>query len=208
MDATTDQFVVVDASDGGCGDTQTDNNNCGKCGNVRNTTDNCFDGMCGGDTLVDVGAGSDSACVVTKSGAVFCWGGNLYHQLGADSGTTTCSTGQPCSPQALRVVGVSDAIHVDVGDGAACVIRATGSVSCWGINNKSQLGHANGDDTCNGMPCNQTPTDVVGLPGGDPVSQIVVGGQSDRATEHVLVQRAEPSCVGVITQTGHWVTPH
>ena len=187
---------TVTTPDAGCGDTMTSHDNCGKCGNVCGSTENCFDGVCDGDKLVDVAAGSISACVVLKSGAVYCWGANDTHQLAADSGGTTCAGSTPCSPKALRVVGVSDAVQVDVGDGAACVVRATGGVSCWGLNNQGQLGHANGDDICNGQPCNKNPIDVIGLPMGDPAVQVIVGGQTDRAFTCALTKAGAVFCWG------------
>ncbi len=178
-----DAGITDAAADGdakqGCGDTTTSHENCGSCGNVCASAESCFKGACGGDELVDVAAGGDDygaeACVVTKSGTVFCWGANYANQLGADSGATTCAGGRACSPKALEVLGLSDATRVSVGNAHACAVRKTGTVVCWGRNKFGELGHANGDDLCAGTPCNRAPTQVVGLPANDPVIQVSAG---------------------------------
>jgi alpha-tubulin suppressor-like RCC1 family protein len=196
--STTQDASAPSASsvDSGCGDTMTSHDNCGKCGNVCSATVNCFDGICDGDKLVDVAAGSLSACAVTKSGAVFCWGDNAFDELGASSGANTCTGGTACSPKALRVVGLNDAVRVDVGDQMACAVHSSGGVACWGRNNIGQLGHSGGDGSCAGVPCNIAPTPVVGLPGTDPVVQVVAAARSDRAFACALTTKGAVYCWG------------
>lgn len=83
-------------------------------------------------TSLAVGAGF--SCAVRASGAVWCWGGNTYGELG--SGTATAMPrGTPAA-----VVGISDAIAVAAGGYHACALRSTGAVVCWGENGAGQLG--------------------------------------------------------------------
>jgi alpha-tubulin suppressor-like RCC1 family protein len=86
------------------------------------------------DDAAAVVAGSTSSCALGSTGTVSCWGANADGQLG-DGSTTP-------SPVPVPVSGVSDATALALGpDGTTvCVVRATGSVACWGNNTYGQLG--------------------------------------------------------------------
>jgi alpha-tubulin suppressor-like RCC1 family protein len=52
-----------------------------------------------GSSAVSVAAGVDSSCAVKDDGTLWCWGGNVFGQLG--NGTTngqSCYKGEPCKP--------------------------------------------------------------------------------------------------------------
>ncbi|MDO9016934.1 MAG: hypothetical protein Q8S73_20285 [Deltaproteobacteria bacterium] len=120
---------------------------CGRCGN-RCPTGACVAGLCEGE--VDVGAGGINACARRPSGDVLCWGSNVSGQVG--NGRTSTSQTTPAS-----VVGLTDAVEVGCGLRFCCARRASGRVSCWGENTRSQLG-------VGGMAREQTtPVDVTGL---------------------------------------------
>lgn len=76
--------------------------------------------------------GGNHACAVLESGAVKCWGYNIYGQLG--DGTTTNSK----TP--VDVMGVNDAIDVSVGVNHSCILTSSGAVKCWGYNGYGNLG--------------------------------------------------------------------
>ncbi len=85
-----------------------------------------------------VAAGNASTCVLAVDGSVYCFGANDRGQLGApviDGGVTTPT----------KVPGVSGATAVAVGDGHACAIVNCGEVTCWGANDKGQLGDGTTD---------------------------------------------------------------
>ncbi len=159
LDAGPD--VVVDASP--CGDTQTDPNHCGKCGNACPAGYACVAGACG-NQVVGVAAGSHG-CALLRGGEVWCWGPNTTGQLGVRAdGCTAC-------PKPAKVAGVVDAVELSSSANASCVRDKAGAVFCWGIDNAGQLGRA-GDATCAyGGPCSMKPA-AVPIP---PAVQVSVG---------------------------------
>jgi alpha-tubulin suppressor-like RCC1 family protein len=90
-----------------------------------------------GDLAVtSVGFGRDFGCVTTPAGAVECFGGNQFGQLGA-------RLRDEKHDQPIALPGLRDARHVAVGPFHACAILGDGKVACWG---KNQAGE-NGSDT-------------------------------------------------------------
>jgi alpha-tubulin suppressor-like RCC1 family protein len=90
--------------------------------------------------VTQVAAGGNSACAILTSGAVRCWGGNAYGQLG--NGTTTSSK------YPVKVAGIDGvaarATSISVGNGFACARITNGNVRCWGRNDYGQLGNGAG----------------------------------------------------------------
>jgi Leucine Rich Repeat (LRR) protein/regulator of chromosome condensation (RCC1) repeat-containing protein len=81
-------------------------------------------------------AASFSACAVTASGAVECWGDNTYGQLGNGSSGFFSSSTVP-----VPVTGLDSGVTaLSVGGVNACAITAGGAVQCWGDNSFGQLG--------------------------------------------------------------------
>ena len=94
---------------------------------------------------VDMSSGWNHACAVTRRGRVRCWGANQRGELG--NGSELPVTGS------LEVVGISDAILVDVSNGVddggdcpppnynfSCALLRDGQIACWGDNGDGQLG--------------------------------------------------------------------
>ena len=69
-----------------------------------------------------------------SNGAVACWGSNLNGELG-DGIFAQSSIPVP-------VFGIDDAIEVSVDDDHVCLVRATGTVRCFGEGRDGQLGNA------------------------------------------------------------------
>ncbi len=104
---------------------------------------------------------SSYTCALLDSGAVKCWGNNMYGQMGDNT-----TGGHRMTP--TEVLGLSSGVS-QVGAGAkhACALLDSGAVKCWGDNGSGQVG----DNTSgNSRP---TPTEVSGLNSG--ASQIAVG---------------------------------
>lgn len=59
--------------------------------------------------------------------------------------------------RAVRVKGISDAVHIAAGMRHACAVRKSGRVACWGSNDMDQVGHSD-------PPVFLLPTPVQGLP--------------------------------------------
>jgi alpha-tubulin suppressor-like RCC1 family protein len=94
-----------------------------------------------GANVGGLAAGSEHSCVVFASGAVQCWGKNIYGQLG--NGTTETSS------SVVNVQGLSvDSLVVSAGENHSCaVVNTHGTPSpgsdgakCWGDNFSGQLG--------------------------------------------------------------------
>ncbi len=108
---------------------------------------------------VDVAAGQQHTCAVTKGGQVMCWGLNYYGQVG--DGTQTDRR----SP--VGVQGLSTGYkQVAAGRQFSCALSTSGAVKCWGANDRFQLG----DGT---TTPHLTPTSVSGLASG--VTAIAAG---------------------------------
>lgn len=91
-----------------------------------------------------------TTCVLHADGTISCWGrsnvgqvgdGMMTHVAGVCGGATLVD----CQPTPVTVMGIDDATTIALGFDHACALRATGGVSCWGNNDRHQLG--NGDTT-------------------------------------------------------------
>ncbi len=93
-----------------------------------------------------VAVGDFYACFITSTGIVKCWGENDYSQLGRVGATVPDGIGDgPGRPS--TVVGITDAVEIYAGSGHTCILTSTGTVKCWGRNNKGQLGDGTTTDS-------------------------------------------------------------
>jgi alpha-tubulin suppressor-like RCC1 family protein len=94
-------------------------------------------------------AGTYHTCAITSTGGVQCWGRNDSAQLGDDS---QMDRHAPTPVPSIK----SEAVAVTLGTAHTCALLSTGSVRCWGANDRGQLG----DGTEMGR---RDPVDVSGL---------------------------------------------
>ncbi|MFO0608772.1 MAG: hypothetical protein U0324_36735 [Polyangiales bacterium] len=80
---------------------------------------------------VSISSGIFDTCARRGNGAVVCWGGNLYGEVG--DGTTT----RRAAP--VAAAGVTDAVDVSTGWGHTCATRSNGLITCWGDRSANQL---------------------------------------------------------------------
>jgi alpha-tubulin suppressor-like RCC1 family protein len=90
-----------------------------------------------------------------STGAVKCWGRNVYGELGNGSQTGSATP--------VAVSGIANATAISAGGSHTCALLSTGAVKCWGYNADGELG--NGSTTgpdCGGY-CSATPVAVNGI---------------------------------------------
>ncbi|MCC6993296.1 MAG: hypothetical protein IT370_01580 [Deltaproteobacteria bacterium] len=78
----------------------------------------------GGPRVLDMGISAATACAALADGRVLCWGDNRDGTLG--DGTMKASA------RPVAVVGLGDAVEVEVGKGKACALKRDHTVWCWG----------------------------------------------------------------------------
>jgi alpha-tubulin suppressor-like RCC1 family protein len=81
-----------------------------------------------------VAAGFEHTCVLISGGVVECWGSNRYGQLGAAAQTI-----HPF-PLVVSLVG-GTVTQIAAGAYHTCALLSNGTVQCWGLNSKGQLGN-------------------------------------------------------------------
>lgn len=92
-------------------------------------------------------AGARHTCGLTSGGAAYCWGENIYGQLGG--------VAEYFSLRPLAVTGGIAFASLAGGDSHTCGLTAAGVAYCWGFNQAGQLGDNSTTDR-------RTPTAVVG----------------------------------------------
>jgi len=83
--------------------------------------------------------GTNHQCALTAGGAAYCWGFNLFGQLG--NGDTTSSRLPP-----VAVTGGITFASLTTSGGHSCGLTAAGVAYCWGFNNSGQLGDSTTTD--------------------------------------------------------------
>lgn len=83
-----------------------------------------------------ISLGKEQTCAINNTGHVFCWGLNNYIDTLPQQGLNPSRTDySPISIQEL-----SDITDISLGDSHTCATNDTGSVFCWGENDRGQLG--------------------------------------------------------------------
>ena len=88
------------------------------------------------DDAVDVSLSFAHTCAVHATGEVSCWGRNDDGQLGNGTDGAENNSNTP-----VKVLGITDAVNISAGNiSLNCVLHETSEVSCWGSNQRSELG--------------------------------------------------------------------
>jgi len=103
--------------------------------------------------------GDDHTCVLVEEGRISCVGDGDSGQLGDSSNFED-------RRKPHLVAGIEDAIAVSAGEDHTCAVLATGSVKCWGDNDRGQLGNGGGADRSSPVLVNNL-TDAVAVAAGD-----------------------------------------
>ncbi|MDB5214198.1 MAG: regulator of chromosome condensation [Myxococcaceae bacterium] len=84
---------------------------------------------------IDMAAGYGHTCAALAGGSVMCWGYDSNGQLGRGS-----PIGFSTTPAAVMLPAGASAISVCAGYLHSCALLVDGTVTCWGYNDKGQLG--------------------------------------------------------------------
>ncbi len=141
-------------------------------GDVRTTPVNVV-GLASG--VAGVTGGGFHTCAYTTQGAAFCWGWNLFGQVGDDS---TTDRNVPVAVSGLSA-GV---IAMATGGTQSCALSTAGALKCWGDNAFGQVGDGTRIDR-------HAPVDVVGM--GSGVAAITAAG------DHTCALTGQLSCWGL-----------
>ncbi|MBI5528687.1 MAG: hypothetical protein HY897_20340 [Deltaproteobacteria bacterium] len=87
------------------------------------------------DQWKNVAPGDDHTCGIQSDGTLWCWGSDLYSQLG-DGEQYYGSFFAP-----IRVGNDSDWIMSSSGEQHSCAIKNNGTLWCWGRNYFGQVGN-------------------------------------------------------------------
>lgn len=140
----------------GVGDTQNRGDNPGEMGSHLPAVD-----LGPNVEVTAIAAGDDHTCALIKGGKVKCWGANQVGQLGlgdtAQRGDEASDMGENLPYVDLGANKV--AVGLASGAGHTCALFADGSVKCWGLNYRGQLGLGDsenrgdeGSETGNNLP--------------------------------------------------------
>ena len=121
-----------------------------------------------------------ASCVILESGALRCWGGNSYGQVGA--GNTQTNYGTPSLSANISFPVPFAPKHISTGYYSSCAVLENGEVYCWGYNwYEHSLGvgfncqSASWSNGCNGNYAIPEPTLPVILPAGSSAESVYVG---------------------------------
>lgn len=104
----------------------------GQLGDGTNSVDEFQPRIVATATIMDsITAGYKHSCSLSTSGGAYCWGDNLYGQLGIG--------GTPSSNIPVAVSG-GPFVQISAGESHTCAIAAGGQAFCWGRNDHGQLG--------------------------------------------------------------------
>ena len=82
---------------------------------------------------MQIATGQNHTCALDEEGQAWCWGENLFGQLGDGSFAEVVSTPVP-------VIGEHVLTQIQAGGGMTCALDAVGYAWCWGANSYGQLG--------------------------------------------------------------------
>jgi len=91
--------------------------------------------IAGRHAFVSVSTGVFGGCGLDADGAAWCWGANLFGELGIGSSDGTVVATEP-----VAVAGGLRFTQLSVGAAYACGVTTAGLTECWGINEAGQLG--------------------------------------------------------------------
>jgi alpha-tubulin suppressor-like RCC1 family protein len=128
-----DTYCWGHAGDGRLGDDPRDAGNCAAPGSGALLYCNMVPVRISGSLrLTSIAAGGMHACGLDAGGVAWCWGNNMYGQLGTGSGAW--------SFEPVRVARNERFVEIAAGAHSTCGLTTDGRAFCWGNNALGQLG--------------------------------------------------------------------
>ncbi|MEE2834951.1 MAG: DUF4215 domain-containing protein [Myxococcota bacterium] len=140
----------------------------------RSNEDGCSD-VCSAETLrftqlaLSLSGSERFSCGLSAGGRLFCWGDNSFGALG-DGGLEPMELGASLRP--LRT-GAVRSVHA--GGAHACAILSGGSVRCWGLATRGQIGEGDEGLLCGARERDRCRVLPAPLPMADEVLQLELG---------------------------------
>jgi alpha-tubulin suppressor-like RCC1 family protein len=155
----------------------------GELGNGTTTSSNVpvavdTSGVLAGKTLVQIAAGQQDTCALDTAGQVYCWGLNIYGQLG-DGSTANSSVPVAVDTTGALAGETLTGIAASVSEDFTCAVDAAGAAYCWGINFFGQLG-----DSTTANSSVPVAVDTSGALAGETLTQVTVGGDQACALDN------------------------
>jgi hypothetical protein len=97
-----------------------------------------------GSPILQVAPGYFHSCAVTSDGRAYCWGSNIYGELGQTYADPTGMMPQP-TPLLVQSSGVRFK-SIEAGQFMTCAISESDELYCWGANDVGQCGTGNLDE--------------------------------------------------------------
>ena len=170
-----------------------------------------------GVTATQVAAGQLHSCVRTSTGAAYCWGFNLFGQVG--DGTVT----QRVSPVLVALPAGETLTQVTAGSFNSCGLASSGSAYCWGSGEFGQLGNGATDASLRPVlvavsagvsftqigtgavsSCGLSSTGVVYCWGANNVGQLGDGTTTDRPTPAPIIAPSGARVTWLATSSNHY----
>lgn len=102
-------------------------------------------GVLSGKSIKSINAGDNHTCVIADDGRAYCWGYNLYGQLGNNYNNNSPI---PVAVQTSGGVLAGKTFkQIGVGGDFTCAVASDDKAYCWGYNDRGQLGDDSGNNS-------------------------------------------------------------
>jgi alpha-tubulin suppressor-like RCC1 family protein len=132
-------------------------------------------GALAGKTLAQVSAGDDFTCALDTSGRAYCWGDNVFGQLGDGN---TAGTTEPFAVHTSGVLAGKTLAQVSAGGQHACALDTSGRAYCWGRNFSGELGDGTATESSGPVA-----VDTRGVLAGKKLTELAAGASSTCALD-------------------------
>lgn len=130
-------------------------------------------GVLSDKTVTQISTGRYYACAIDSTGKSYCWGRNLYGELGNNS---TTQSNVPVAVNTSGVLSGKTITHLATGHYHTCALDSAGTTYCWGLNANGQVG--NGTTTNSSVP---VAVNTAGVLAGKTITTVSAGYYSSLA---------------------------